>query len=222
MRQEFVEVATIQEAQAAAPWAAEIVEVEGGFQAFESMADYNNWIKNSDQDTEDDDSEKMPSVEVCKNVEWVRENEINKDGIDEADFENAANTYSEAVYDALTEKGWNVSWSKKERITFHGWNGARFTTKRGCVGSWEKLTDDQLAIIDEARKLADDAVKVWVKTDEEARREIIAIVEEENVSCPEQVCDAVLAAWKNGENWNAVLAEAVANDAKVAKQLGVE
>jgi hypothetical protein len=222
MRQEFVEVSTIEAAYTACPWAAEIVEVEGGFQAFESMDDYNTWIKNTDQDTEGDDSEKMPSVEVCKNVEWVRENEINKDGIDEVDFENAANTYSEAVYDALTEKGWNVSWSKRERITFHGWNGARFTTIRGCVGSWEKLTDDQLAIIDEARKLADEAVKVWVKTDEEARQEIIAIVEEANVCCPEQVCDAVLAAWKNGENWNAVLAEAVANDAKVAKQLGVE
>lgn len=222
MRQEFVEVSTIEAAYTVCPWAAEIVEVEGGFQAFESMDDYNTWIKNSDRDTEGDDSEKMPSVEVCKNVEWVQEHEINKDGIDEADFENAANTYSEAVYDALTAKGWNVSWSKKERITFHGWNGARFATKRGCVASWEKLTDDQLAIIDEARKLADEAVKVWVKTDEEARREIIAIVEEANVSCPEQVCDAVLAAWKNGENWSAVLAEAVANEAKVAKQLGVE
>jgi hypothetical protein len=122
MRNEFLEVATIEEARAAAPWAAEIVQAEGGFHAFESMDDYNNWIKNTD----------------------------------------------------------------------------------------------------EARKLADEAVKVWVKTDEEARQEIIAIVEEENLSCPEQVCDAVLAAWKNGEDWNAVLAEAVANDAKVAKQLGVE
>jgi hypothetical protein len=65
-------------------------------------------------------------------------------------------------------------------------------------------------------------VKVWVKTDEEVRQEIIAIVEEENLSFPEQVCDAVLAAWKNGEDWNAVLAEAVANESKVAKQLGVE
>lgn len=50
MRQEFVEVATIQEAQAAAPWAAEIVEVEGGFQAFESMADYDTWLRSCDQD----------------------------------------------------------------------------------------------------------------------------------------------------------------------------
>ena len=43
MRSEFLEVATIEAAQAAAPWAAEIVEVDGGFMAFESMADYDLW-----------------------------------------------------------------------------------------------------------------------------------------------------------------------------------
>ena len=53
MRQEFVEVSTIEAAYTACPWAAEIVEVEGGFQAFESMTDYSTWIKNTDQETED-------------------------------------------------------------------------------------------------------------------------------------------------------------------------
>lgn len=50
MRQEFVEVSTIEAAQTACPWAAEIVEVEGGFEAFESMDDYNTWSKNTDQE----------------------------------------------------------------------------------------------------------------------------------------------------------------------------
>jgi hypothetical protein len=163
MRNEFLEVATIDEARAAAPWAAEIVQAEGGFHAFESMDDYNNWAKNTDEETESDDADQMPTVEVCRNIEWVREHEINKDGIEEADLDDAADTYSQAVYEALTEKGWNVSWSKGERIMFHAWNGARFTTKRGCVGSWEKLTEEQLAVVDEARRLADEAVKVWVK-----------------------------------------------------------
>jgi len=45
MRTEFLEVGTIEAAQAAAPWAAEIVEVDGGFMAFESMADYNQFSK---------------------------------------------------------------------------------------------------------------------------------------------------------------------------------
>lgn len=43
MRTQFIQVETIAEAREAAPWAAEIVEVEGGYMAFESIADYNTW-----------------------------------------------------------------------------------------------------------------------------------------------------------------------------------
>jgi len=44
MRSEFVAADTIEEAEAACPWAAKIVEVEGGFHAFESIADYEVWV----------------------------------------------------------------------------------------------------------------------------------------------------------------------------------
>ena len=44
MRSEYVQVETIEEAEAACPWAAKIVEVEGGFHAFESIADYETWM----------------------------------------------------------------------------------------------------------------------------------------------------------------------------------
>jgi hypothetical protein len=43
MRSEFLEVATIEAAQVAAPWAAHIEAVDGGFMAFESMADFDLW-----------------------------------------------------------------------------------------------------------------------------------------------------------------------------------
>lgn len=43
MRTQFIQVETLEEAQAACPWAAEIVEVDGGFQAFESVTDYETW-----------------------------------------------------------------------------------------------------------------------------------------------------------------------------------
>lgn len=45
MRQEFCEVATIEEAQAKCPWAVEVVAVEGGFMCFESADDYDTWSK---------------------------------------------------------------------------------------------------------------------------------------------------------------------------------
>jgi len=44
MRSQFIAVDTIEEAWAACPWAAKIVEVEGGFHAFESIADYEVWV----------------------------------------------------------------------------------------------------------------------------------------------------------------------------------
>jgi hypothetical protein len=43
MRSKFVEVETREEAEALCPWAAVIVEVEGGWHAFESVADYETW-----------------------------------------------------------------------------------------------------------------------------------------------------------------------------------
>jgi hypothetical protein len=44
MRKQLIEVETLQEAQEIATWAAEIIQVEGGFLAFESMTDYEIWI----------------------------------------------------------------------------------------------------------------------------------------------------------------------------------
>jgi len=43
MKQEFVETNNIEEAKAECLWASEIVEVEGGFMAFESVNDFEIW-----------------------------------------------------------------------------------------------------------------------------------------------------------------------------------
>lgn len=43
MRTQFVEVETIEEAEALCPWAAEIIEAEGGFWCFESVRDADTW-----------------------------------------------------------------------------------------------------------------------------------------------------------------------------------
>ncbi|MCI2809406.1 hypothetical protein [Eoetvoesiella caeni] len=39
MRKEFIECKTLEEAQDLAPWAAEIIEADGGYMAFESSGD---------------------------------------------------------------------------------------------------------------------------------------------------------------------------------------
>lgn len=43
MQCEFVEVETLDEAEVACPWATIVVKVEGGYLAFESVADYETW-----------------------------------------------------------------------------------------------------------------------------------------------------------------------------------
>jgi hypothetical protein len=43
MRKELIQVKTRTEAIKAAPWAATIVKVEGGYMAFESIAEYMTW-----------------------------------------------------------------------------------------------------------------------------------------------------------------------------------
>lgn len=42
MRTEFLQV-TAAKARQLAPWAAKIVKVDGGYRAFESLADYETW-----------------------------------------------------------------------------------------------------------------------------------------------------------------------------------
>lgn len=47
MRTEFVESATKEDALERCPWAAVIIEVDGGWMAFESTADYEVWLRQS-------------------------------------------------------------------------------------------------------------------------------------------------------------------------------
>jgi hypothetical protein len=43
MRKQLLSVTSPKDAQKLAPWAAKIVKVDGGYMAFESMADYQAW-----------------------------------------------------------------------------------------------------------------------------------------------------------------------------------
>jgi hypothetical protein len=45
MRTEFIIANSLEEAFEQAPWAAEILEAEGGYWAFESVTDAENWEK---------------------------------------------------------------------------------------------------------------------------------------------------------------------------------
>jgi len=43
MRREHIECKTAKQARSKAPWAAKVVKVEGGYLAFESIADWRAW-----------------------------------------------------------------------------------------------------------------------------------------------------------------------------------
>lgn len=44
MRTKFIQTDSFAEAQEAAPWACEIIEVEGGYMAFESRSGLKTWL----------------------------------------------------------------------------------------------------------------------------------------------------------------------------------
>lgn len=105
-----------------------------------------------------------PAVEVCSCTEWVRDRDLDQEGIDESDLNDAASFYASEVFDGLREKGFDVSWPGGNRSLYHQWNGAHFTTKQGCVASWQKLTEAQIEAIDEVRKVAQAEVNSrWVR-----------------------------------------------------------
>jgi len=47
MQTKFIETTSRRAAQKACPWAAIIAKVDGGFRAFESVADYRTWRRQS-------------------------------------------------------------------------------------------------------------------------------------------------------------------------------
>ena len=128
----------------------------------DNLPDGFRWVTNEEWASLQDDP---PRVEVCTCVEWVRENDFDKDGIEERDWDEATNTYIAAVMTGLRDKGCEVVSAKGQRKFYHGWNGAHFVDRCGCVASWTQLTDEQKKIITEVRIAAQkQTTEVW-KTD---------------------------------------------------------
>ena len=44
MKTQFIQCDTMEQAIEVAPWAAVVVAVDGGYKAFESVADYETWV----------------------------------------------------------------------------------------------------------------------------------------------------------------------------------
>lgn len=109
------------------------------------------WVTEQEWASLQDAINKPPKVEVCACVEWVRENDLDHDGIDESDLDEATNTYISAVITGLIDKGFEVTPAKNQRMFYHGWNGAHFPTRCGCVASWQDLTEDQKTAIADVR-----------------------------------------------------------------------
>lgn len=120
------------------------------------------WVTEQEWESLQDAVNESPRVEVCTCVEWVRENDFEKDGIEESDWDEATNTYIAAVMNGLRDKGCDVVSAKGQRKFYHGWNGAHFLDRCGCVASWAKLTEEQKEIITEVRIAAQkQTTEIW-------------------------------------------------------------
>lgn len=171
---------------------------------------------------EEEEQSIQPAVEVCWNVEWIRENALNQHRIDEPDLEDAAIAYRSEVFSALSDCGFDVEFAKGDRRGFHQWNGAYFKTRLGCVGSFQELTKEQAEAINEALKAADEAIENWRNSDDELRELIAGYVAEYDLACPADVVDACFRAHKEGKSWRDELAEAIKNNADAEKNLGIQ
>lgn len=79
-------------------------------------------------------------LEVCSNVEWLRNNCL---GVIDNDADDAARELGFRVFAMLVGAGYSVENAKGQRVLFHGWNGAHFTWRCGPVGTFEDLTAKQ-------------------------------------------------------------------------------
>lgn len=88
-------------------------------------------------------------LEICRNTEWLRENA----GLDLARIEEAhQNEAADELYSELCTRlraiGFDVESAKRQRVTYHGWNGANsFRHKFGAVATFSDLSDTQQADI---------------------------------------------------------------------------
>lgn len=120
------------------------------------------WVTGEEWEALQDAVNESPRVEVCTCVEWVRENDFEKDGIEEHDWDEATNTYIAAVMTGLVDKGFDPVSAKKQRQFYHGWNGAHFTDRCGCVASWAAFTETQKETIAAVRIAAQkQATEIW-------------------------------------------------------------
>lgn len=89
------------------------------------------------------------TLEVCSNVEWLRENAgINLDRIADGLESDAAREFGSEICSRLENAGYQTCSAKGQRTTFHGWNGANtFAHKLGPVGTLDDLTAEQEAEI---------------------------------------------------------------------------
>lgn len=90
-------------------------------------------------------------VEVCTNVEYIRENILDVDRLDESLANEAAEQWSNLAFEAVMALGLDPVRPGGQRQMYHGWNGAQGWTKRGygwgTFDDCDKATEDR---IDEA------------------------------------------------------------------------
>lgn len=70
-------------------------------------------------------------IEICTNTEFIRENILNADRLDETLANEAADQWSNLAFAAVEALGLDPVRPGGQRQMYHGWNGAQGWTKRG-------------------------------------------------------------------------------------------
>lgn len=132
----------------------ELVEALADTDQIEARSAYETWNSSTRVKNE-------VTLEVCSNVEWLRENAgLNLDRLADGMENDAAREFGSEICSRLENFGYKTCSAKGQRITFHGWNGANtFAHKLGPVGTFDDLTTEQESEIFAAIAEAQDAVE---------------------------------------------------------------
>lgn len=96
-------------------------------------------------DDEQDDEPPMPTIMICNNFEWIRENcGVDFDGLDDETVRELVDSLTQDLSELLDCFKFKVEFPTDGKTTYHGWNGFRgFKHQFGICGTFDSLTDEQ-------------------------------------------------------------------------------
>ena len=101
-------------------------------------------------------------IEICTNAEFLAADICDSHNLDRASYmADVANVYIDAAlyYLRRSELFGLAERASGQRVTFHGWNGARFDNRIGAFGVFGELNQAHQELLEKADELGSEAAE---------------------------------------------------------------